>query len=163
MQLSEVRTLFDYDAWATARILDQAERLTPGQYAAPWGPGAQSVGQLLAHMLGAAHLWRVRLETGKTPARVAPGDFPTPAACRAGWEAERRALDAYLATLDDAALGRPARFERRGQALAYTRWHLLFQLLGHNAQHRAELAERLTARGHSPGDLDFFLFVAAVE
>lgn len=163
MQIATVRTLFDFDAWATGRILDRVERLTPEQYDEQSGPGGQSVRQILAHMLIAQHLWRVRCETGLTELAIGPDDFPTVAAYRAGWETERQARDAYIATLDDAALAGPVRFERRGETFAYTLWHILYQLISHNTQHRAELAERLTAYGHSPGDLDFFLFVKPVE
>jgi uncharacterized damage-inducible protein DinB len=163
MQLAEMRVLFDYDAWATSKILDQAEQLEPEQYSEPAGPGAQSIGQILTHMLIARHLWRMRLETGKSDLRIRPDDFPTLASYRTGWDDERQSFDAFLAALDDAALGQPVRFERRGEIHAYTLWHILFQLISHNAQHRAEIAERLTAYGYSPSDLDFFLFVAAVE
>ena len=51
----------------------------------------------------------------------------------------------------------------RGETHAYTLWHILFQLINHNTQHRSELAERLTTFGYSPGDLDFFLFARPVE
>jgi uncharacterized damage-inducible protein DinB len=162
-QIATIRTLFDFDAWATGKILDQADRLAPEQYDERSGPGGQSVRQILAHMLIAQHLWRVRCETGRTAITIGPDDFPTVADYRAGWGAERQSLDAYLASLGDAALARPIRFERRGESYAYTLWHILYQLISHNAQHRAELAERLTAFGYSPGDLDFFLFVAPVE
>lgn len=161
MQLDEVRTLFGYDTWATAKILDQAEHLTAEQYVAPVGANGQNIGQVLAHMLIARHLWRVRFETGETALAIAPDDFPTLAAFRAGWEREQTAFDAYLATLDDAALGQPVRFTRRGESHAFTLWHLLMQLITHGTQHRAELAEWLTSFGHSPGDLDFFLYIAA--
>jgi uncharacterized damage-inducible protein DinB len=162
MQLAEIQTLFAYDAWATGRLLDQAEHLTPEQYAGTPATDAPSIAQVLAHTLIAQHLWRVRCETGKTELSIRPDDFPTLAAFRAGWARERQALDAYLSTLDDGALADPIRFERRGETHAYTLWHLLFQLINHNTQHRAELAERLTAHGYSPGDLDFFLFVSPV-
>ena len=163
MQLNEVRTLFDYDAWATDKILDQAVHLTGEQYAAPAGANGQSIGQVLTHMLIAQHLWRMRCETGKTELHFGPDSFPTLAAFRDGWREERRALNAYLATLDDAALMQPVSFERRGEMHAYTLWHILLQVINHGTQHRAEVAEWLTAFGHSPGDLDFFLFVAPVE
>ena len=163
MQIDEIRTLFAYDAWATGKILDQAAQLTAEQFTAPAGANGQSVGQVLAHLLIAQHLWRVRFETGTSELRLRPDAFSTPAALRDGWREERRALDAYFATLDDAALARPVRYERRGEMRAYTLWHILLQLLNHNTQHRAEVAEWLTTFGHSPGDLDFFLFIAPVE
>src|SRR5437870_5771364 len=84
MQLDEVRTLFGYDTWATAKILDQAEHLTAEQYAAPVGANGQNIGKTLAHMLVARHLWRVRFETGETALSIGPDDFPTLAAFRAG-------------------------------------------------------------------------------
>jgi uncharacterized damage-inducible protein DinB len=163
MQLATIRTLFDFDAWATGKILEQAGRLTPEQYAERTGPYGQSMQQILTHMLIAQHLWRVRCETGQTAVSIGPDDFPTVAAYRAGWEAERRSLDAYVAGLDDDAPTRTIRFERRGETYAYTLWHILFQVIGHSTQHRAELAERLTAFGYSPGDLDFFLWVPAAD
>ena len=103
MQLTDIRTLFGYDTWATAKIIDQAEHLTAEQYAAPVGANGQTIGQVLAHMLVARHLWRVRFETGETAPTLTPDDFPTLAAFRAGWEREQTAFGAYLATLDDAA------------------------------------------------------------
>jgi uncharacterized damage-inducible protein DinB len=163
MQRDTIRTLFDFDAWATGKILDQIDGLTPEQYAEQSGTGGQSIRQILTHMLIAQQLWRVRCETGRTAVAIGADDFPTVASYRQGWVAERLALDAYLATLDDGALARPICFERRGETYAYTLWHILFQLINHGTQHRSEVAERLTAYGHSPGDLDFFLFVRPVE
>ena len=163
MQLAEIRTLFDHDAWATTKILDQAAHLTAEQYAAPVGASGQSVGTTLTHMLMAYHLWRVRFETGATAFRLRPDDVSTLAAYREAWLEERRAFDAYLATLDDAALSQPMRYEGRGGKQAFTLWHVLLQLVSHSTQHRAELAEWLTAFGHSPGDLDFLFFVRQVE
>src|SRR5919199_3502061 len=95
MHTTEIRTLFAYDAWAMERIFEQAARVTPEQYAARSGPGNESIGQILAHMLLARHLWRARLEAGKTEVTIRPDDFPTLAAFRAGWEGECLALDRY--------------------------------------------------------------------
>ena len=157
--MSDIRTLFDYNYWATGRILEQTARLTPDQFVAAPDAGATSLRNTLAHMLGAERLWRTRWEQGVSSSTLAPDDFPTVEALRLAWAEEERALRAYLATLDDNALARPARFERRGVVVSYTLWHLMMQLINHGTQHRSEAAVLLTAYGHSPGDLDFFYFV----
>lgn len=159
MRLAEISTLFDYDAWGTDRILDRAAQLTPAQFAAPPNATMPAVRQILAHVLGAQILWRTRFETGTSNINVAPESFPDVDALRQRWVEERGAMRAHLDTLTDEDLGRPFRFERRGEAVELTRWQILFQLINHGTQHRAEVAAILTDYGYSPGDLDFFFFV----
>lgn len=159
MKLAEIHTLFDYDAWATERILIQAAKLLPEQFAASPGANNSSVRQILAHTLVAQLLWRTRFETGTSNIDSKADDALTADALRQWWAEERQAMRAHLATLTDDDLDRPFRFERRGEMAELTRWHILFQLINHGTQHRSEVAALLTDYGHSPGDLDFFLFV----
>lgn len=159
MKLAEIGALFDYDAWATDRILAQAAKLTPEQFATAPNATAPGVRQLLAHTLIAQRLWRTRFETGTSNVGVRAEDALDVAALRQRWAAERQAMHAHLDTLSDDDLDRPFRFARRGEMAEATRWQILFQLINHGTQHRAEIAAILTDYGHSPGDLDFFFFV----
>jgi uncharacterized damage-inducible protein DinB len=109
MRLAEIRTLFDYDAWATDRILAGAARLTPEQFAAAPSAAMPGVRQILAHTLMAQMLWRGRFETGTSNIGVGPDDFPDVAALRRRWAEERRAMRAHLDTLADDDLDRPVR------------------------------------------------------
>ena len=159
MRLAEINALFDYDAWATDRILAQAAKLTPEQFTTAASAAPTGVRQLLAHTLMAQLLWRTRFETGTSDVVVGAEDVADVAALRQRWTEERQAMRAHLDTLTDDDLDRPFRFERRGETAELTRWHILFQLINNGTQHRAEVAAILTAYGHSPGDLDFFFFV----
>ncbi len=159
MRLAEIRTLFDYDAWATDRILIQAAKLTPEQFITAPSASMPGVRQILAHTLMARLLWRTRFETGTSNVEVKADDAITVDGLRRWWEEEHRAMRAHLDTLTDDDLGRPFRFERRGETAEMIRWQILFQLINHGTQHRAEVAALLTDQGHSPGDLDFFFFV----
>jgi len=159
MRLAEIDALFEYDAWATDRIIAQAAKLTHEQFTTAASAALPGVRQLLAHTLMAQMLWRTRFETGTSNVGVRAEDFADVEALRQRWTAERRAMRAHLDTLTDDDLDRPFRFERRGETAELTRWHILFQLINHGTQHRAEVAAILTDRGHSPGDLDFFHFV----
>lgn len=159
MRVAEIHTLLDYDAWATDRILTQAAKLTPEQFTTAPSATMPGVRQILAHTLMAQLLWRTRFQTGTSNLSVRPEDFPDVDTLRQRWAEERRAMRAYVDTLTDDDLDRPFRFERRGEPTELTHWHILFQLINHGTQHRAEVAAALTDHGHSPGDLDFIFFV----
>ena len=159
MKISDLMTLFDYNYWATGRVLEQAARITPRQFVTSPTAHTDSLRGTLAHILSAERLWRTRWEAGVSSRMLRAEDFPTAEALRLSWTEEERALRAYLGTLDDDALARPVRFERRGAVASYTLWHLMIQLVNHGTHHRSEAAALLTAYDHSPGDLDFFFFV----
>ena len=161
MDLADTRKLLDYSAWATDRILDQAEQLTPDQFAAPPGGALPSVRQILAHALGAEVVWRTRFQTGTPAVDFRPEDFADAGALRARWETERAAMGAHLATLTDDDLAGPYRFARQGTTYELPLWAVFVQLVNHNTQHRAQAAALLTDAGHSPGDLDFLFYMMA--
>lgn len=160
MNMSDMTTLFDYNYWATRRILEQAAHITPQQFVSAPNGYTNSLRETLAHTLGAECLWRARWEIGTSSIMVSADEFPTVEALRLRWAEEERALRGYLATLDDAALTLPVRFERRGAVVSFTLWHLMIQLVNHGTHHRSEAAAVLTAYSRAPSDLDFFLFLA---
>jgi uncharacterized damage-inducible protein DinB len=144
--IDDVRDLFAYERWATARLL----AVLPGVDEETWSSAnvidKRGLGGILVHHLGAYQRWRHGLaEDGGTG--VSERDpLPTPEALIALWEAEWPAMDAWLATLDDPWLTRDdegVRFDR-----------MLQHVVNHGTQHRSEAAALLTQAGRSPGDLD---------
>ena len=156
MQTTDVRYLFAYDRWATTRILDAAVGIDEATWSEPNAIGERGLGGILVHALGAYQRWHHGLsDSAGEPPRLERGALPTVAGLRALWETEWPSMEAWLATLDDAAL---AAIEADGVPF----WVALAHVVNHGTQHRAEAAALLTSAGHSPGDLDLFDYAESV-
>ena len=161
MNKADVAMLIAYNDWATQRVLAAAMNLSPGQFGSVPAGHPASLQALLVHVLSAERVWRVRFETAASPEPLRPDAFPTVAALRQGWQDEQQARGTYLATLDDRLLDEQIQFRRHSGELSapFVRWHLLMQLITHGVSHRSEAAALLTVYGHSPGDLDFLVYL----
>src|SRR6266404_3242494 len=155
-----IRNLYDYNAWANARILDTAAKLTREQLLAPGGASFDSVRDTLAHTMSAQWLYLERWQ-GRSP-RGWPDASPYPdlAAIRARWELIEHDTQAFVAALDDARLAAVVEYTNmQGEPWAYPLWQQMIHQVNHATQHRSEAAVMLTKLGCSPGGLDLLYFV----
>jgi uncharacterized damage-inducible protein DinB len=150
MQASDVRFIFAFDRWATAKVLDAAVGIEEATWSARNAIDERGLGGILIHHLGASQRWRHGLSFSEESPRPEKEPLPTIAGLRASWEREWAAYDAWLATLDDDDVLSPDE--------EIPMWQLLLHVVNHGTQHRSEAAVLLTAAGHSPGDLDLVDF-----
>lgn len=163
MNATMMQTLYRYDAWATARILDTAAYLTPEQFVAVVGASFPSVRDTLVHTMWAQWNWLARWRGEPNPRRFDPAAYPDCAAVRVHWAEIGDAVQAFVQTLDDAALLRAVEYrDSAGTPHADKLWQLLLHVVNHDTQHRSEVAALLTGFGHSPGDLDFTHYLRTV-
>jgi uncharacterized damage-inducible protein DinB len=155
-----VRTMYRYNAWANARILDAAAKLTPGELVEPRGASFDSVRDTLVHTLGAQWLYLERWQ-GRSPRSMpAAAALVDLASIRARWEEIERDTAAFVASLDDAKLAAPVTYTNfDGVRWTYPLWQQMLHQVNHATQHRSEAAMILTAFGHSPGGLDVLYFI----
>lgn len=160
MLLDAVKTLYAYSAWANGRVLETAARLDPERYFARLGGSFDSVHDTLTHIVGAQWLWLQRW-LGESPrAMFGPADFEGIADLHRRWEEVEAETQAYLAGLDEAALGQTLLYrDTRGFEHAFPLWQTLLHQVNHATQHRSEAATMLTQLGHSPGELDFVRYL----
>src|SRR5215475_13864133 len=69
MTPEEMRTLYDYNAWANDRQMRAASKLTADQFIKPLGSSFGSVRDTLAHIYGAEWLWLERFQ-GRSPSSL---------------------------------------------------------------------------------------------
>lgn len=159
MRIADIQSLYGYTWWANARILATAAPLSPEQFATA-ALGHINLRATLVHMIEAQEIWLSRWQGRSGQALEISSDSATLASIRAAWHQQEAQIAAYLATLSDADLDRTISFvNRNGTTGTFILWQMMVQVINHGTQHRSELAELLTQLGHSPGNLDYIVFI----
>ncbi len=160
MNKYDILTLYDYNYWANARVLQAAANLAPEQFTAPAGLSHGSVRGTLVHILGTETVWRLRCAEGVSLSALPnEKDIPTIEVLRERWLAEEQKMRAYLNSLGDEALNQTVQYKTtKGVPFENVLWNLLAHVVNHGTQFRGEAGVALTTYGHSPGDLDLLLF-----
>ncbi len=161
MNTNEILILYNYNYWANSRILKTAESLDDAQFIAPTRANFSSIRGTLIHIFGTEWMWRMRCQEGiSPPAMITEINFPTLNAIRLGWQTEEQSMRNYLGRLEDNDLTKRIAYETtRGMRYETPLWQILIHVVNHGTQFRSEAAVLLTENGHSPGDLDFILYL----
>ena len=159
MNKAQFQTLFAYNWHTTRQLIECAARLSEAEYTENPGYGHGSIHDLLFHLLRSARNWRQTLESGRQPASPTVEDYPDLEAIKAGFAGEQVAWEGYLEGLSEAEIDEAMELtNRRGETFLTPRWRVLQHLVLHGMQHHSELAQLLTARGQSPGNIDFIFY-----
>jgi uncharacterized damage-inducible protein DinB len=162
MTRDEIATLYRYNTWANARILDTAARLTTEQFQAVRGGSFDSVKDTLVHTMSAHWLWLERWNGRSPRTMIAPDGFRDVGAIRTRWDGIERDTYAFLGGLTEDRLATVIAYTNmKGERWAYPLWQQMMHLVNHGTQHRSEAAVMLTLFGHSPGELDLLHYVDA--
>jgi uncharacterized damage-inducible protein DinB len=160
MNKQDIQILHQYNSWANKRILDAAENITTDQFLATASYPHGGLRGTLTHTLFAEWIWRRRWQGESPTVRIQPEEFPTLAALRARWLDEEKLLLSFVDSLTDEKLNSPFSYKTtKGESFKRTLWHAMAHVFNHGTQHRSEAAAMLTELGHSPGDVDFILFI----
>ncbi|MGB7338328.1 MAG: DinB family protein [Phototrophicaceae bacterium] len=159
MKLDDIKLMFNYNYWANQQILAQAAKLSTAELYAPTSVSWNSLGGTLIHTMDAEYGWRVMLDTrGSTPL-LTPDDFSDLDAIIQRWQIEETAMWDYLNRLSDKNINDMIHYSGDGYSRSRIVWHCLLHVVNHGTQHRSECAVMLTNLGHSPGEIDFTVYL----
>ena len=166
------RMLFRYNRWANALVLAKASEVPEaGYYAASPGLSFGSLHATLVHILVGELVWRARFDHGLPPEalkdarradQLAASELPTLAALKSLWAEEDAKQARFFEDLHDEDVDAPLAYKTQyGEPYEQPLRELMLHLLNHGTQFRAEACVRLTALGHSPGDIDLIVWLRA--
>jgi uncharacterized damage-inducible protein DinB len=164
MNLQEILKIFDYNYWANERLLEAAKPISNQEFTAPAPFPFGGLRGTLVHVFDAEYSWRMLLQNGILAGEMPETDFATPDDLAMKWHEEQAAFRLYLAGMHEDDFKKLIRYtSSAGVPRERVLWHCLFHLVNHGTQHRGEAAAILTSLGHSPGDLDFVVFLNELQ
>jgi len=147
--VEHLHRLFAHLAWADARALQSLREATHPQ---------DQARELLAHVLGAEHVWLARLE-GRPPT-VAVWPALSLDECEALARDNEQAYARYLGALDADAVHRAVHYRNSAGAEFDSRVEdILLHVALHGAYHRGQVAAAVRRGGDVPSPTDYIAFV----
>jgi uncharacterized damage-inducible protein DinB len=158
MHVTDLEVLVDFHYWATKRVLDAVEPLTPDQFTKDLGNSFPSVRDTLAHLYGADWIWCSRWE-GESPAALPdPQLFPDLASIRLAWDAHEPQLRTVLKRFGAIGVDQPVEYVRNGVRQAQPFSNTLQHLVNHGTYHRGQVVTMLRQLGAGAPTTDLIAF-----
>ncbi len=151
MSSEEIRTLFEYNAWANHRSLNAAEKLTVEQFTKPMGSSFSSVRDTLAHICGSEWLWLERFQ-GRSPSALPDvSQFPNLQSLADAWSPQQEKLSAFVGRLSQSDLDRVMEYKTlKFGVYSNPLWQLLLHLVNHGTYHRGQVTTCCGSLAPSP-------------
>lgn len=160
MTPKSLRLLYDFHYWATARVLASTALVTPEQWVATVPHSFGTLRRTLLHTMDTEYGWRTLCQHGTLMPDLSEEDFATLPVIVARWKEEETAMRGFVGGLGLSDLERVVEYVLPdGQKRRRVLWHSLFHVVNHGTHHRAQAGAILREFGHSPGDLDFTVYL----
>lgn len=159
MTPQEMRTLFDYNAWANHRSIEAASALTAEKFVQPMGSSFGSVRDTLAHIYGGEWIWLDRFQGHSAPALPDPAQFPDMASLRERWDELETRLLGFVRGLTQSDLDRVFEYKTLKFGMySNPLWQSMQHLVNHGTYHRGQVTTLLRQLGAQPIATDLMHF-----
>ena len=160
MTLQEIKTLVAYSAWATNRIFEALEALSPEETMRDMKSSHGSIHGTLTHLVGAEKIWLSRMSGTPDKATIKPTDVPTVADVKTTWEQTGFALAKFLGLQTDKKLEDTFGFlTLTGEQFTYRYGEALQHVVNHSTFHRGQVVALMRQMGHKPPDTGLTIFI----
>jgi uncharacterized damage-inducible protein DinB len=159
MTLQEIKMLNAYNAWATNKIFEALEALTPEETSRDLKSSHKSIHGTLTHLTGAEKMWLSRLTGTPDKAMVTPAELPSVADIKALWEQTGFAAAKFLGSMTDRKLQETFTMSTStGEKFTHTYAQALQHVVDHSTYHRGQVITLMRQMGHTPPNTGMIRF-----
>ncbi len=161
MTATEMRRLFEYNAWANGKLLTAMEALPADTVRSDAGSSHGGIHGTMLHIVWAHHLWLLRWQGRPNEASLARSrtvsDLP---ALRSYWSEVAADTGGFLdSRLTDGFLLETFSMKTtKGDSFAHSYGEAMFHLVNHSSYHRGQVASLMRQSGGVPPATDFIAF-----
>lgn len=159
MVLQDIKTLFDFDKWATERILDVVAALHEDQYTKNLASSHGGIRGTLVHTYGAEWVWLERWRGTSPTSLFKEENLPTFSMLKEKWSALRPQLDQLVQSLTEEKLQSPLTYkDLKGNQYTQPLWQQMQHLINHSTYHRGQVVTMLRQLGVQPVATDLIAY-----
>jgi uncharacterized damage-inducible protein DinB len=158
METISIYQWLDYDAWATAQLLEAVEQLSPQQFVHEFAGSLSSVRQQFVHLLSVADRYRARLAEEEVPDTAADSIATTQDLIIYAMQVRQR-LNIFLDGLAAEDLSRIHQHATRRGSYSASLEQTLGHMVNHATYHRGQVACLLKLHGVNFADTDFIIWI----
>src|SRR5713101_3256019 len=126
MNLSDVKTLYEYNAWANNRLMNVLETLSEEQYTKDLRSSHGGVQGTLAHILASHEMWLSRWEGNPTKTTIDANRGPALATAKQFWSGMQAKLTTFVNGLDEAELAKSISYTNtKGETYSNPLWQMM--------------------------------------
>jgi len=156
-----LRQQLDYSAWASQRLLDEANKLNAEELTRDFKTADKSVLETMVHVFAADRIWLARVQ-GTARASFIDARDRDLAVLNQEWPALQQTWKQYTASLSDQDVLKVISYkDTKGNAYQQPLWQILLHLVNHGTHHRGQVSGFLRSMGHPPPVLDLMAYYRA--
>jgi uncharacterized damage-inducible protein DinB len=164
-----IKTYFAYNSWATARLLDALEQLTPERYSEPGCSAHGSIRDNLAHLMTTQWRWLSWFDGSLTVGqsymlKVTSESIDTVGKARERWlPIDTQAIEYVNGLSNDKLRDIWTWTLPNGRSDSLALWRLLTHVANHGTHTRAQIIACMRRAGYEPPNIDFLNYSLAVR
>jgi uncharacterized damage-inducible protein DinB len=147
-------SLFAFNRWANAKMLDACRKLTAEQYTSEPVPGWSSIRFTVWHIAVVTDGWLRALADDPDQSFLTEEQVATVDAAAGLLEKAYRTFDLLMPRLTPEVLATPRIIKRRGRTANFPPWVVLRHIVNHTTYHRGQVASKLKRIGIQQPETD---------